>query len=586
MKLNRFICTLARKPTLNELYLLYLMQKLNKLIILLAIMGFRLSMLQAQTTILNESFLTEASFNTFTSVNVTGLHNWYFSPYYGAVCSGYVAGQNYENEDWLISPAINLSQADNATLTFSHTRGSAGVVNTGVAEGFYKAFATANYTGDPLTTQWIELEGLNHNITTAWQYVSSGELLIPSAARSESSRIAFRYISTIAPSATWEIKNLKVIVDSQVENPGSNVAFKITNWNTEWLGCDLNGPTDEGLQLDNVVAAMLTMDSDIYCIQEVSNTISNPTIETLVSLMGNEYWGGTIVPSNTGDCNQRQGMIYKRSKVQFVTSMELSTGNASQGNTYRYNWSNGRYPALYNVNLIAGITLIPVSIVNIHAKAEDGEAASYNRRLGASEGLKAILDGTTYNSKNMIVVGDFNDYLTGTTSNTCNCTVSPYQNFVDDSSNYTGITEYITDVDTRYGVHPVIENIIISNELSSNYIQDSAVQEVTVPQDISNYYYTTSNHLPVSATFQFSTLGNTGYAAVSKSFTIYPNPVKDVLNINSSNSVRDFTTEIYDLTGRQVFYNNSGQSTVNVSALPAGMYILKTGNNTGKFIKE
>jgi endonuclease/exonuclease/phosphatase family metal-dependent hydrolase len=540
------------------------MQKLNKLIILLAIMGFRLSMLQAQTTIINESFSTEASFNTFTTVNVNGLQNWYFSPYYGAVCSGYIAGQNYENEDWLISPAMNLSQADDATLTFTHTRGSAGVVNAGVTQGFYKAFATANYTGDPLTTQWVELDGLNQNITNAWQYVSSGELLIPSAARSESSRIAFRYISTMAACATWEIKNVKVTIDSPVTDPGSDVAFKITNWNT----------------------AMLAMDSDIYCIQEVSNTVSNPTIETLVSLMGNEYWGGTIVPSNTGDCNQRQGVIYKRSKVQFVTSMELSTGNASQGNTYRYNWSNGRYPALYNVNLIAGTTLIPVSIVNIHAKAEDGEAASYNRRLGASEGLKAILDGTTYNAKNMIVVGDFNDYLTGTTSNACNCTVSPYQNFMDDTSNYTGITEYITDVDTRFGIHPVIENIIISDELADNYVQNSAAQEVNLPQDISNYYYTTSNHLPVSATFQFSTLGNTDYAAVSKSFTIYPNPVKDVLNINFSSSVKDFTTEIYDLTGRQVFYDNSGRNTVNVSALPTGMYILKMGDNTGKFIKE
>jgi hypothetical protein len=44
---------------------------------------------------------------------------------------------------------------------------------------------------------------------------------------------------------------------------------------------------------------------------------------------------------------------------------------------------------------------IPVSLVNIHAKAEDGNASSYTRRLGAFARLKAILDGAAYNTKNL-----------------------------------------------------------------------------------------------------------------------------------------------------------------------------------------
>jgi len=561
------------------------MRNLNLLCNLFVFLCLCINGLYAQTTILDQTLLTQQSFNTFTQVNVTGMQNWNFSATYGAVCSGYSVGQSYENEDWFISPVMNLAGIDDVHLIFDHTRGTAAVMNAGVAQGWYKAFATANYTGNPLTTTWIQLDGLNQNIPAAWQYISSGELIIPEVAKSASSRIAFRYISSATQSATWEIKNVRVTSDSQDTNPGTNATFKITNWNTEWLGCTQFGPDNESQQIDNIVSAMLSMNSDIYCLQEVSNTVARPSIETIVSLLGNEQWGGTIVPSNTGDCNQRQGIIYKKAKVQYVSSIEMSSGSASQGNTYRYNWSGGRYPALYNVNLVAGTTLIPVSIVNIHAKAEDNQAMSYTRRLGGAEGLKTILDGANYNMKNIVIIGDFNDYLVGTSSSACNCTVSPYKNFMDDESGYAGITSTITDVDTRYGTHPIIENIIISNELMSNYVANSAAQEVTVPQNIFNYYNTTSNHLPVSSMLQFSTLDIKENVA-EKAWVIYPNPVKDELNIKFQNPVNDFFTEIYDVTGRQVFYERCSTSIINVSALPAGIYIVKISGKTANFIKK
>ncbi|WP_159799095.1 T9SS-dependent choice-of-anchor J family protein [Flavobacterium sp. MK4S-17] len=561
------------------------MQKLNNLFVVLAFIGATLN-LHAQTTILDETLLTQESFTTFTPVSVTGYQNWYFSSSYGAVCSGYSGGQSYENEDWLVSPVMNLSEVDNAQLSFSHARGNAAVMNVGVEQGWYKVYATAAYTGDPLTTQWIELQGVNQNITSAWQYISSGNITIPQAAKSQNSRIAFRYISSASQSATWEIKNVKVTGDYQGTNPGSGGVFKITNWNTEWLGCDTFGPSNENQQINNVVSAMLTMNADIYCLQEVSNTVSSPSIATIVSLLGSDEWGGSIVPSNTGDCNQRQGIIYKKSRVQFVSAMELNNGNAALGNSYYYNWSSGRFPALYNVNLISGNASVPLTIINIHAKAEDNEAMSHTRRAGASQALKTILDGTNYNTKNLVIVGDFNDYLIGTNNYACNCGVSPYKNFMDDTSNYSGITKYINDVDTSWGVRPLIEHFIISNELADNYISNSAKQEITIPQTISNYYNTTSGHLPVSATFEFSTLSNTKNPDFVDHWSIYPNPVKDILNIENMDITYNNTIEIYDLTGRQIMAKNLTEDKVNVSAFPAGVYILKIGNRSKKFIKE
>ncbi|NMH27356.1 T9SS-dependent choice-of-anchor J family protein [Flavobacterium silvaticum] len=529
----------------------------------------------AQTTILDQSLLTEGSFNTFSPVSVTGTQGWYFSSQYGAVCNGYAGGQSFSNEDWLVSESIDLSQADNVLLTFSHTRGSASVLNVGVSQGWYKVFATAAYTGDPASTTWVEVTGMNQSVPSAWQYISSGELTIPEAAKSAATRIAFRYISSNTQSATWEIKNVKVTGDLQGIN-----SFKVTNWNTEWLGCTQFGPDDEGQQMENVASAMISMNSDVYCLQEITG--SQSTINTLVSLLG-DGWAGNIVPVNTENCDQRQAIIYKTSKVQFVSSSQLSSGNSAQGNSYSYNWTNGRFPAVYNLNLINGTSNIPVTIINIHAKAEDGEAMSYTRRLGASQALKTILDGSNYNSKNLILIGDFNDYLIGTSSNACSCTDSPYKNFIDDEADYKGITKDLINVNSG---NPVIENFIISNELFANYVTQNAAQEINVANSISNYYNTTSDHLPVSATFQFSTLGTTEFVQTDSKLKIYPNPVKTELRLYSGQFKSNATIYIYDLTGKLVLHDKTSAETINVSSLPSGLYLLKLGDKTARFIKE
>lgn len=549
------------------------MKKLYTLIILF----FATTVTQAQITLLDETMLTQSSFNTFTAVNVTGTQVWSHSAQYGAVCSGFASGQSFANEDWLISAPMDLTQMNNVKLNFSHTRGNAAVMNIGVAQGWYKAYATANYTGSTATTTWVELTGLNQNVPNAWTYISSGALEIPAAAKSATTRIAFRYESAAGQSATWEIKNVKVTGEQ-----AGMTTFKITNWNTEWLGCTQFGPNNETQQLANVASAMLTMNSDIYCMQEVSNTTTTTTIASLVALLGIADWGGTIVPSDTGDCNQRQAIIYKKSKVQFTDAWVLNNGNWAQGNSYNYNWSTGRFPAMYNVKLIAGSNLIPLSLVNIHAKAEDGQASSYTRRLGGSQSLKTILDNE-YGNKNIILLGDFNDYLIGTTSDACNCTVSPFKNFMDDTANYTGITQNMFD---DHWNRPLIEHFILSNEIIGSYVPNSAVQEEEVPATINNFYNTTSNHLPVTIMLQFSaTAGIDDFSGDKNTWALYPNPAKDELNISATADLADSITTIYDLTGR-VVYTAKFSAAVNVSALPAGVYIVRIGTESRKFVKE
>jgi hypothetical protein len=164
----------------------------------------------ADDAIFSETMLTQAGFDKFTAYNVTGDQVWKFDSRYGAVMSGYADNRSYQNEDWIISPAIDLSKATGAKLTFDHARGPAGSINVGVTEGYYTVWVSNNYTdGAPSTATWTQLEGITYG-TDAWAYVSSGALTIPAANLKANARIAFKYLCTDSESATWEFKNVVV----------------------------------------------------------------------------------------------------------------------------------------------------------------------------------------------------------------------------------------------------------------------------------------------------------------------------------------------------------------------------------------
>ncbi len=162
------------------------------------------------TIYLDEVLTNQASFNTFSAYSVAGSQVWTMGNAYGATMSGYEGGTSYANEDWFISPAIDLSNATNPKVTFDHARGPAGSINVGVNEGYYKVFVSTDYqSGDPTAVTWTELTGVTHG-TTAWGYVNSGKLSIPEACHAANCRIAFRYLSIDGASATWEIRNVVV----------------------------------------------------------------------------------------------------------------------------------------------------------------------------------------------------------------------------------------------------------------------------------------------------------------------------------------------------------------------------------------
>ena len=69
-------------------------------------------------------------------------------------------------------------------------------------------------------------------------------------------------------------------------------------------------------------------------------------------------------------------------------------------------------------------------------------------------------------------------------------------------------------------------------------------------------------------------------------FSVYPNPVKDMLNIKSSTSVDNVT--VYDILGKVVLQENPGKISpaINMSSLAPGSYLVKvTIGNSSKTVK-
>ncbi len=73
-------------------------------------------------------------------------------------------------------------------------------------------------------------------------------------------------------------------------------------------------------------------------------------------------------------------------------------------------------------------------------------------------------------------------------------------------------------------------------------------------------------------------------------FKIYPNPFIDTVQIDGIVDIEKI--EIYTITGRKIWLDNTlitktrTQSTINLSSLASGVYLLKVNNIVGKIIKE
>lgn len=152
----------------------------------------------------------------------------------------------------------------------------------------------------------------------------------------------------------------------------------------------------------------------------------------------------------------------------------------------------GRPPLEVEVTATVGGVARDLVVIVFHAKAFS-DTTSYNRRVAASNALKAYLDASRPSDR-VIIIGDYNDDLDVSISGG---KASPYKNFVDDTARYSPPTKVFSDTGQRTTVSgsQAIDHHIVTNELASLYLADSA-EVFRVDAFISSYGSTTSDHFP------------------------------------------------------------------------------------------
>lgn len=146
---------------------------------------------------------------SFTASSVLGDQLWAGTSY-GATMTGHVGSADFANEDWLISPAINLTGKTSAVLSFLHTINFGDVANM---QANHTLWVSNDYTsGLPSTATWTQVTIPTYPAGNNWTFVNSGNIALPAGVLGSSNcRIAFKYLSTTMPASTWEIKTLKIV---------------------------------------------------------------------------------------------------------------------------------------------------------------------------------------------------------------------------------------------------------------------------------------------------------------------------------------------------------------------------------------
>ena len=157
------------------------------------------------TEIFKDDF--EAGLGKWNAVSEKGAQVWTLDATHGnpggcAKISGFANSVNNENEDWLISPKIDLTSVSTGALYFDNTKNYTG--------NDLELYVSKNYsgTGSPAVATWTQLSFVKS--AGSWNYVSSGKIDL-SGYNGSNIYIAFKYTSTTSASSTWELDNVKVV---------------------------------------------------------------------------------------------------------------------------------------------------------------------------------------------------------------------------------------------------------------------------------------------------------------------------------------------------------------------------------------
>lgn len=276
---------------------------------------------------------------------------------------------------------------------------------------------------------------------------------------------------------------------------GDASTFDVASWNLEFYGEPTQGPND-AVQAERVQAVLERAQIDLWGLEEV---VSTTGFNALLAAIADDGYAGVLGPNVSSNpvFNQRLAFVYNTSVVQVV-----STQTILQSESYNFAF---RPPFEMTANVTLGGTTKQIRFIVFHAKAEDGDVVSYNRRVAASNALKTYIDGQTAQGRAVIALGDFNDELVGSISGSGR--PSPYFNFVNDPAyvfatsaiNAANVHTYCSNASCSSG--STLDHILLAGGAAAGYVVGSGDRYGELLTGITQYTATTSDHLPVLARF-------------------------------------------------------------------------------------
>ncbi len=167
---------------------------------------------------LNSNTQIGSNLGNFTAISLVGDQAWIWDSFGYMKMTGYASSTYFDNEDWLISPAMDLSaRGDSVFLSFDHVGRYFGddagsITNMKRAISVWVSTTSDGTTINPADWTQLEMPDNSYPPGTNWTFVNTGSLKLTNYSGESNVRIAFNYISSAADNfaGTWEVKNVYV----------------------------------------------------------------------------------------------------------------------------------------------------------------------------------------------------------------------------------------------------------------------------------------------------------------------------------------------------------------------------------------
>ena len=163
-----------------------------------------------EVTIFEQNLGTKGAIDTFIVANIAGDAQWQYKRQTTNMRTEINAANN---EDWLITPALDLTQMSEASLNFKYKFSE---VIPAEFQNQYTVVVSKDFDGNPAniaTATWIEIKGFSYETTA---YAESGVLNLPAEMIGHKCHIAWKY-KTADTAHTWALKDVIVKAMTKVD---------------------------------------------------------------------------------------------------------------------------------------------------------------------------------------------------------------------------------------------------------------------------------------------------------------------------------------------------------------------------------